>query len=139
MTRQIFTENGQEVIRRYLDGESCKLIAAHYRCTVTTVTKFLANAKVRESMPRGFRDEFVLADESAAIELFNKGVNPADILRLIPRRRAKSWLYQCFKRHQVELRGLIPKQKSSTLVVPELQLRPCASSSTPVKAKAPDV
>lgn len=105
MTRSVLAPYANDVIAQYRAGKPAYKIAKSFGVSTTTTTKFLINAGVMEYSPRDGRDTLSAADARIAVALFNKGVSPSDILKQLPRKRGKSWLYSVFKEFECDLQG----------------------------------
>jgi hypothetical protein len=99
-----------DIARRYRDGESAASIGRYYKATTTTVTSFLKKHGLMIARGRGEVDEAVIQDRQLAIELFNDGLRPSQILDEVG--RSKSWLYTTLNQAGCDLRGIDSWQPS---------------------------
>lgn len=105
MARSVLSPYANDVIAQYRSGKTACKIAKDFGVSTTTATKFLIGAGVMEYSPRDGRNTLSAADARLAVCLFNKGISPSQILKQLPRKRSKSWLYSVFKEFNCDLQG----------------------------------
>ena len=91
-----------DIFCKYRNGISASKLAKEYNVSTTTMTTFLKQNGLAQERKRGVSKEG-MEDRKKAVELFNNGVHPSEILRQL--NRSKSWFYTVAKSENLNLRG----------------------------------
>jgi very-short-patch-repair endonuclease len=94
-----------DIIGKYRNGMSACKIAKEYKTTTTTVTTLLKKFGVMQHLKRGEHDSENYIDRATAIDMFNNGFKPTQIIKQL--NRSKCWFYELAKRENFDLRGHI--------------------------------
>lgn len=104
MTRLKLAAHADDIIRDYESGVSAIKIAKAYNTTTTTVTSLLKKLGRMEARPRGWTSAENIAKANKAVQLFNNGVRPSEIIKQIG--IPKNTLYKRLHQAGCDLRGL---------------------------------
>jgi transposase-like protein len=121
MTIPKLARHSNDVCRLYRDGVSAAAIGRQYNVTTTTVTNLLKKVGLMESRPRGFVNPDTKKAKNKAVEMFNNGSRPSEILREVS--ISRSCLFKTLSDAGCELRGLDGWRPSEEILVKQAKIK----------------